>query len=187
MFRQARDRLLFLTLAILALWIVAWATGGTGGFTAESMRNSLAGTGLWGIAAFVLLFAVGQLMRVPSTVFVVAAVVVYGRNVGFPVALLGAFVSAIVSFAVVRAFAANALANIQHPRIRRLLTNIDRHPIVTVALLRLVFQTAPPLNYALPLPPVRWRDHLGGSAVGRPLPVALMPVFFHSLRPRAAV
>jgi hypothetical protein len=37
-----RYRLLFLTLAILGLWIVAWATGLTGRFTSESMRSSLA-------------------------------------------------------------------------------------------------------------------------------------------------
>jgi uncharacterized membrane protein YdjX (TVP38/TMEM64 family) len=36
----------------------------------------------------------------------------------------------------------------------------------------LIFQTAPPLNYALAMTGVRFRDHLIGSALGLPLPIA---------------
>ena len=109
---------------------------------------------------------------------VAAAVAVYGRNSGILVALLGALISATVSFAVVRAFAGRALADIQRPLIRRLLTHIDNWPVLTVALLRLIFQTAPPLNYALPMTAVRWRDHLVGSVLGLPVPVVVMAFFF---------
>ena len=111
-------------------------------------------------------------------VFVAAAVAVYGRNSGILVALLGALISATVSFAVVRAFAGRALADVQRPLIRRLLTHIDNWPVLTVALLRLIFQTAPPLNYALPMTAVRWRDHLVGSVLGLPVPVGVMAFFF---------
>src|SRR5215510_2731258 len=107
-----------------------------------------------------------------------AAVAVYGRNSGILVALLGAITSASVSFAVVRRFAGQALAGIQRPLIRRLLKRIDSHPVLTVALLRLIFQTAPPLNYALPMTRVRWRDHLIGSVLGLPVPVIVMASFF---------
>jgi uncharacterized membrane protein YdjX (TVP38/TMEM64 family) len=175
--RQGR-RLLILTLVILGLWIVAWATGVTGRFTSDSVRGLLAGKGLWGIVAFSSVFAAGQLLRVPSTVFVAAAVAVYGRSAGIVVALLGGLVSATVSFAVVRAFAGRALADVQRPLVQRLLRNIDGRPIMTVALLRLMFQTAPPLNYALPMTAVRWRDHLLGSMLGLPAPVIVMAFFF---------
>jgi uncharacterized membrane protein YdjX (TVP38/TMEM64 family) len=50
---------------------------------------------------------------------------VYGRNSGIFVALLGGLISATVSFAVVRAFAGHALADVQRPLIQRLLRNID--------------------------------------------------------------
>ena len=182
---QAR-RLLMLTLVILALWIVAWATGLTGRFTSDSIRSLLAGRGRWGIVAFTSIFAAGQLLRVPSTVFVAAAVAVYGGNSGILVALLGWLISATVSFAVIRAFAGHALADVQRPLVQRLLRNIDTRPVLTVALLRLIFQTAPPLNYALPMTAVRWRDHLVGSAVGLPAPVVVMAFFFDWLLHRAA-
>lgn len=171
-------RLPFLTLVVLGLWAVAWATGVTGRFTSESIRSLVAGRGVWGVVAFTFAFSGGQLLRVPSFVFVAAAVAVYGRTFGILVALLGALISATISFAVVRAFAGQALADVQWPLVRRLLTNIDSRPVLTVALLRLMFQTAPPLNYALPMTPVRWRDHLVGSVLGLPVPVMVMAFFF---------
>jgi uncharacterized membrane protein YdjX (TVP38/TMEM64 family) len=178
-------RLLFLTLVVLGLWIAAWAIDVTGRFTSESIRSLLVGRGLWGVVAFTAVFSGGQLLRVPSVVFVAAAVAVYGRNSGILVALLGALISATVSFAVVRAFAGHALADVPWPPIRRLLTNIDRRPVLTVALLRLIFQTAPPLNYALPMTAVHWQDHLVGTALGLPAPVAVMAVFLDELLHRA--
>ena len=171
-------RLIFLTLVILGLWIAAWATGVTARFTPESIRSLLAGRGLWGVVAFIIVFSAGQLLRVPSFVFIAAAVAVYGRNSGIFVALLGVVTSAIVSFTVVRAFAGQALTDLQHPLIRRLLNKIDSHPMLTVALLRAIFQTAPPLNYALPMTRVRWRDHFIGSILGLPVPVIVMASFF---------
>ena len=171
-------RLLVSTLVELAVWTAAWATGMSARFTFESVRSMLADAGLWGIVAFMVAFATGQLLRVPSFVFVAAAVAVHGRNAGILVALLGALSSATVSFAVVRVCAAQALADVQHPFIQRLLTHIHRRPVRTVALLRLLFQTAPPLNYALPMTAVRWRDHLVGSVLGLPVPIIVMGFFF---------
>jgi uncharacterized membrane protein YdjX (TVP38/TMEM64 family) len=174
---QGRYQLLLLTVVIVGLWIAAWATGVTGRFTSESIGSLLAGRSLWGIVVFAVLFSGGQLLRVPSTVFVAAAVTVYGRNPGIVVAL-GALVSATVSFALVRTIAGHALADVQRPLVRRLLRNIDNRPVMTVALLRLMFQTAPPLNYALPMTALRWRDHLVGSVLGLPAPVIVMAFFF---------
>ena len=165
-------------LVVAALWFAAWATGVTGRFTLAGVSGIVAGGGAWGVLAFTVVFAAGQLLRIPSTVFVAAAVAVYGRNFGMLVAVVGALVSATVSFAVVRAFAGQALADVQNPLIRRVLRTIKSRPVRTVALLRVIFQTAPPLNYALPMTTIRWRDHLVGSALGLPAPVAGMALFF---------
>jgi uncharacterized membrane protein YdjX (TVP38/TMEM64 family) len=173
-----KTRLLFLMVVIAGIWLTAWATGVTGRFTVDRIRGVLGQRGFWGIAAFIAFFAAGQLLRVPSTVFVAAAVGIYGRSLGTLVALLGALVSATVTFAVVRTFAGHVLADVQRPVVRHLLSKIDRSPVVTVALLRLLFQTAPPLNYALAMTAVRWRDHLLGSLLGLPVPVTGMAFFF---------
>jgi len=183
---QGRYRLGFSLLVIVGLWITAWATGAADRFRPESISGLLAGRGLWGIVAFAALFSAGQLLRVPGPMFIATAVAVYGRNLGMPVALLGALVSVTVSFAVVRTFAGRALTDVQRPFVRRLLSKIDSRPVMSVALLRLMFQTAPPLNYALPMTAVRWRDHLVGSLLGLPAPVAVMALFLDWLLPQIA-
>src|SRR5262249_28708493 len=101
------------------------------------------------------------------------------------VGLLGALVSATISFSVVRALTGQALAEVQLPLLGRLLRVIDDRPVMTVALLRLIFQTAPPLNYALAMTAVRWRDHFIGSFIGLPLPVTVMAFLFDRLLRRA--
>ena len=178
-------RLLLLVLAVLGLWIMAAATGTNRRFGIESIREVVETAGLWGIVAFIVLFSVGQLLRVPGPVFVAVAVAVYGGMVGFFVALLGALVSVSVSFAIVRVIGGQPLAQVQRPIIRRLLNKLDRRPVVTVALLRLIFQTAPPVNYALAMTALRPRDHLIGSALGLPLPLTAMALFMDWLLHRA--
>jgi uncharacterized membrane protein YdjX (TVP38/TMEM64 family) len=170
-------RLLLLIFVILALWSISSATGVTARFGFESIRRLLEKEGLGGVVVFTMIFSAGQLLRVPGIVFVAAAVAVYGRGFGTLVAILGAVVSVNVSFVVVRAITGRALADVQRPVVRRLLSNIDRRPVITVALLRLIFQTAPPLNYALGMTSVRLRDHLFGSVLGLPVPVTIMALF----------
>jgi len=178
-------RLLLLVFVILTLWIISSATGVTGRFGFESTRRLLETKGLWGVIVFTVIFSVAQLFRIPGIVFVAAAVAVYGRSFGTLVALLGAIVSVNVSFVVVRAIAGRPLADVQRPIVRRLLSNIDRRPVTTVAVLRLIFQTAPPLNYALAMTAVRLRDHLLGSVLGLPAPVTIMALFSGWLLKRA--
>jgi hypothetical protein len=55
----------FLILAILGLWITAWATAR---FTSEGIRCLVAGKGRWAVISFTALFLTGQLIRVPGMV-----------------------------------------------------------------------------------------------------------------------
>jgi uncharacterized membrane protein YdjX (TVP38/TMEM64 family) len=49
---------------------------------------------------------------------------------------------------------------------------------MSVAVLRLLFQTLPALNYALALADIRFRDYLVGTILGLPLPIFLYCYFF---------
>ena len=167
-----RSRLWLLILLLLGLWLTAWATSAHRLFDGASLRALVAEAGVWSVAVFVLAFSVGQLLRIPGPVFVATAILVYGRGLGTVAALCGALVSVTVSFILVRTIAGQPLADVQRPVLRRLLRQIDQRPVLVVAIVRLLFQTAPPLNYALPMTGVRFRDHLIGSALGLPLPIA---------------
>ncbi|MCB9621848.1 MAG: DedA family protein, partial [Sandaracinus sp.] len=54
----------------------------------------------------------------------------------------------------------------------------ERRPVRVVALLRLILWMAPPLNYALAMSAVRFRDYVVGSALGLILPIAAAALFF---------
>jgi len=173
-----RYRLLLLILMLLGLWLTAWATGVHRLFDGAAVRALVAEAGVWSLAVFVLAFSVGQLLRIPGPVFVATAILAYGRALGTVAAMCGALVSVTVSFILVRTIAGQPLTYVQRPILRRLLRQIDQRPVLVVAILRLIFQTAPPLNYALPMTGVRFRDHLIGSALGLPLPIAAMALAF---------
>ncbi len=69
-------------------------------------------------------------------------------------------------------------SSIERPIFRRILDRLVTQPIRTVALLRLIFWMAPPLNYALAMSNVRYRDYLVGSAIGLTVPIAGVSLFF---------
>jgi uncharacterized membrane protein YdjX (TVP38/TMEM64 family) len=64
---------------------------------------------------------------------------------------------------------------------QRILGQLDAHPLKSVFLLRVLFQTMPALNYALAMSGIRFRTYLMGTLLGLPLPIILYCVFFDYL------
>jgi uncharacterized membrane protein YdjX (TVP38/TMEM64 family) len=133
-----------------------------------------------GLLLFALLFSLGNLIQVPGWIFLAAAVLALGRAWGGAATLLAAIVSACVSFAILRALGGDALRELPGRLAARAFAQLDSHPVRSVALLRLVMGTAPPLNVALALSGVRFRDYLAGSLIGLPVPIAAYALFFDS-------
>ncbi len=142
------------------------------------VRDTVESAGAWGILAFTGIFTVGELVHVPGLVFVAAAALAYGGFLGVAVALLGAIVSVTVSFVVVRRLGGQPLEVLETSWVRRFLDNLDERPIVTVAVLRLLFWMAPVLNYGLAMTGVRLRDYVVGSALGLIPPVTVSVLLF---------
>ena len=173
----SRLRLALLVVFLVGLFVIGTATGWADRFTLEGVRAAIADAGIWGFAVFLGAFAVGELLHVPGFLFVAAAVLAYGRLLGGGAAYVGAVVSVVVSFAVVRGVGGRALGGLKNARVRRILDRLEERPVRVVALLRLLLWMAPPLNYALALSPVRFRDYLIGSAIGLVIPIALASAF----------
>jgi uncharacterized membrane protein YdjX (TVP38/TMEM64 family) len=173
-------RLGALALVVLALALAGHASGASD-LRVESLRASVEGAGAAGVLVFVLAFAAGELLHVPGLVFVLVAVLVWGRLAGGAIAYAGSLVSLATSFGFVRAISGDALATIERPWVKRALERLDARPVLTVALLRLVFIVSPPLNYTLALTRIRFRDYLVGSALGLVVPVGLAVVFFDAI------
>jgi uncharacterized membrane protein YdjX (TVP38/TMEM64 family) len=165
-------RLVLLALLVVCGLVVGRATGVTARTSVESVRAFIDAAGPSGVLLFVAAFAIGTLLHVPGLVFVGAAVFVWGRVAGGLIGWLAAVVSVCVTFLVVRGVGGRVLDEIERPIVRRALAQLNDRPVRTVALLRTVLMVSPPLNYALALSAIRFRDYLLGSAAGLALSVA---------------
>ncbi len=166
-----------------ALLVVAKVTGLYAHLTPAEIHARMAAAGWWGPIGYLVAFSIGELVHVPGTLFVGAAVVSYGRVLGTALAFVGAVVSMSVSFVVVRGLGGKPLGTIRWRFVRRILAHLDEHPVRTIVLLRLVLWLTPQLNYILALSNVRFRSYLLGSMVGLLAPVVLLSFaidyFFH--------
>ena len=171
-------RLALLAGVLIAVFAVGRYFGVTENVNAQSIREFVHGAGAWGWALYMAVFAGGEFVHIPGMVFVVAGILVYGKVLGFGLAWLASVVSVGFSFVVVRRIGGTPLGTVNKPWLKRILSHLDDRPIRTVALLRLMLWLAPPLNYALALTKVRFRDYLIGSALGLIAPVAGVAILF---------
>ena len=171
-------RLLLVGALLVTLFVLGHVTGINESITVENLRGWMTQAGAWGVLLFVAVFVIGEFLHVPGLVFVAAGVLSYGRLEGGVLGFLTALLSVSFSFWVVRAIGGKAMSEVKWRWVQRILAKLDDRPIQTVALLRLLLCLAPPLNYALALSNVRFRDYLIGSTIGLALPVLLFVVFF---------
>jgi uncharacterized membrane protein YdjX (TVP38/TMEM64 family) len=160
-------RLAFLFLAIVTLFVIAYALGLTEYLDADRIRGLVESAGPWGFVIFVALFVAGTTAHVPSWVFIGVATLLWGALLGGLVCYVSALITITIGFFVVRQVGGEALAAVERPWMKRVLARLEERPVVTVILLRVtpLFLT-PAVSYALALTPLRYRDFLLGSAIG---------------------
>jgi hypothetical protein len=122
-----------------------------------------------------------NLIQIPGSIFLVSAVLALGQVWGGLVTYMAACTTCVTTFVLIRWLGADALRNFNGRLARRIFVQLDTHPVRSVALLRLLFQTVPALNYALALSGIRFRSYLAGTLLGLPLPIALYCLFFGKL------
>lgn len=179
--RQAWRRLAGVLLGLALLWAVFQFSGLRARINPQLLREAIAAHRVWGLLLFMALFALGNLIQVPGWLFLASAVLALGAWWGGLATLAAALNSCAVTFLVVRALGADALREMPGRLARRLFGQLDAHPVRSVALLRLLFQTVPAMNYALALSGLRFRDYMLGTLIGLPLPVLLHAAFFDTL------
>jgi len=160
------------------LWIFGKQSGLIDDFDVERVREMVRDAGVLGVIVYIGIFALGELVHIPGIVFVAAGLLSWGKVLGFPISLLASVVSVSVSFVVVRVVGGRALASLNRPLFKRVLDRLDQRPIRTVVVLRLLLFLAPPLNYALAMTNLRFRDYVIGSAIGLVLPLLGVALLF---------
>ena len=177
--RYARIVLVLLFLAVL-LGLVQ-ACGLRQSFNVAFLRQTLSENRVEGLALFVLLFSLGNLVHIPGWIFLASAVLVLGKVDGALVTYAAASVSCAVTFLSVRLVGGNAVGQLRGKLARRLLSQLHAHPIRNVMLLRIVFQTLASLNYALALSGLEFKKYMAGTLLGLPLPIAVYCLLFDAI------
>ena len=175
------QRLLAVVLFLGLLFAVFEVSGLRDHFSLEFLRQQIVAHQLGGLLIFILLFSLGNLIQIPGWIFLAAAVLALGRTMGGLVTYIAAIVSCTMTFVVIRFVGGDALRQLDKPIIARILRHLDAHPIRSVVFARILFQTAPPLNYALAISGIKFRDYLVGTLLGLPLPIFFYCVFFDYL------
>lgn len=180
--RLARYRQLLLVIAFLAIvFATAELSGLREHFSLTTLHDMLVRHQFIGLGIFVLLFSLGNLIQIPGWIFLGAAVLALGRVWGGLATYTAAVVSCAVTFHAIRFIGGDALRRLDSKIAQRLLAQLDAHPVRSIVVLRMLFQTLPALNYALALSGVGFRRYLLGTLIGLPLPIAVYCLLFDYL------
>ena len=177
-------RLLGVGLFLGVLLAIVQISGLRDHFNLAFIRQLILEHRIGGLMLFVLLFSLGNLIQIPGWVFLAAAVLTLGRMWGGAVTYAAAAISCAFTFVTIRALGGDSLRLLENRVAVRVLRELDAHPIASVALLRILFQTMPALNYALAMSGIRFRTYLIGTLAGLPVPIALYCIFFDILATR---
>jgi uncharacterized membrane protein YdjX (TVP38/TMEM64 family) len=174
---MSRWRIGILITLVLGLILGAELLGVRACLSLDGLRNFTQKAGGWGVLLFLLAFCAAHLAYLPGMMFVVASVLSYGQVWGGILGWLGAVLAVSATFMVVRTVGGRAPEKVSRPRLQKLLATLEKRPIRTIIVLRMVFWLAPALNYALALSRLKFRDFLIGSAIGLLLPIGVATLF----------
>jgi len=176
------SRLLLTITFLLMLFITFEFSGMRDKISLAFIQDSFSHHIVLGMAIFIGLYSLGNLIQIPGLVFLGAAVLTLGQFWGAVMTYAAAVVSCCVTYGLITLIGGGALRELKNPLAKRLLSRLDTYPLQTVTILRLLFQSAPTLNYALALTGVSFRRYLLGTLLGLPIPIALYCIFFNYLK-----
>ena len=153
-------------------------TGLRASFSLASIEVLFSENLILGTLFFCLAFSLGNLLYVPGWIFLVAAVLALGKEWGGATIYIAALISATIVYFFIDLLGRGALRGLNSKIADKIFSKIDQYPILSVAALRLIFQTAPPLNYALAMSQIKFHHYLIGTIIGLPIPIFAYCYFF---------
>ncbi|MDP1738539.1 MAG: TVP38/TMEM64 family protein [Caulobacter sp.] len=123
--------------------------------------------GVWALPVAVSAFAVLAFVGVPQFVLIAAAVVAFGPWTGIAYSWIGTMVSSSIGFWLGRAFGGRLIRDVAGEGVARFMKLIRRNGFMASLIVRLV-PAAPfiVVNMAAGVALMRFRDFLGGTAIG---------------------
>ncbi|MCJ0894095.1 VTT domain-containing protein [Rhodococcus sp. ARC_M12] len=130
------------------------------------IRDRVASAGPWGIALFVVLYAVLSATPFPASTLTIASGLLFGLAVGATVVVFAATMGAYLGYWGARALGRGQVARTEWDRLRRLDAMLGRRGLLSVLLVRLVPLPFSLVNYAAGVSAVGQRDYVVGTMIG---------------------
>ena len=147
-------------------------------FTVDYLKSSIESHLFLGSIIFIAVFTLGNLIQIPGWIFLAAAVLTLGKITGGMLTYVAALTSCITTYFLIRFIGDDALRDFDSKIAKKLFLLLDSRPILSIVLLRIIFQTLPVLNYSLALSRLQFKHYLIGTLLGLPLPIAIYCLFF---------
>jgi uncharacterized membrane protein YdjX (TVP38/TMEM64 family) len=164
---------LALLVTTLALVLGLFFSGALDGFSLERTASLIRGSGPWGIAVYVLAFALLQPLGLSGNMFTVVAGLVWSPWLALPLALAGAFGSAMVNVAFARYVAFDWVQARIPPRLRRYERWVAERGLVGVVLYRVATFTLHPAQLLIGVLKVPLPRLVAGTLIGFIPPVCM--------------
>ena len=179
---KRRSRRVEMAMVLIALTCVGgagsyvWSHGlpDLGSISPAQVYDAMDKAGALGVLLWAMGFCLAELCHLPAMVFIITGVLRWGHFLGFALASIMAPLSCAVSFVVVRRIGGQALTNVQWRFVQRMMTRLERKPVVTVVILRTFLFLSPSLNYALALSNVSFKNFMIGSTIGLVAPMSMV-------------
>ncbi|NIL92177.1 hypothetical protein RhoFasSB10_04534 [Rhodococcus fascians] len=130
------------------------------------IRDRVASAGPWGIALFVVLYAVLSATPFPASTLTIASGLLFGLAVGATAVVFAATMGAYLGYWGARALGRGQVARTEWDRLRRLDAMLGRRGLLSVLLVRLVPLPFSLVNYAAGVSAVGQRDYVVGTMIG---------------------
>jgi uncharacterized membrane protein YdjX (TVP38/TMEM64 family) len=174
-------RLLIVFLSLVVIIVIAEFTGLRSIVTIPYIKSLFVKNILLSSISFILFFTLANIIQIPGWPFLVASILTLGTLPGYLLTLTAAMFSTIAGFLLIRYIGKNSLQNLTSPIVTKLIKRTHSSPVKSTVILRVIFQTAPPINYALALSGIHFKHYLLGSIIGLPIPIYIYTFFIDEL------
>ncbi len=167
-------RIILFLLAVSAV-IAAWHFELLSYLTLEQIERYKQDLGWWAPVVFALAFVIGELLQVPSVLWIFFAGMIWPWWFALPISLIAALLAATVAFLVARYFLGNQVSEKLPPAFQDLNDRLKRQPVAAVIVLRLTTFLHGAMHWVLAASSVRLPAFLVGTLVGIiPMTLALV-------------
>jgi uncharacterized membrane protein YdjX (TVP38/TMEM64 family) len=166
-FRQSKPQQFWLLLAILCLLLTWGGLHLLGSHRPEQLQTLIRQAGLWGPLCYVLLYAVGTLVLLPSTPLNISGGVLFGPWLGIVWTSVGAIVAAAIAFGFSRTIGRPVMAKRLAGRWQTMDAEIQRGGLFYMFAIRLIpVMPYGIVNFAAGLTSIRFKDYFIGTTLG---------------------